>query len=164
MYLRITWGRDKKFIRFENSSSSSDMRSARPWNWCLWPNQEWLIILWRSQLQCLSAELIESDVFDQTKNHLIILWRSQLHCLSAGPTCLNLRRVQRNLSWKWNSANSTTCVRQSDRFSFKQRCQRREKVWIFFLNLRGDQVENPLALEHVEVRLHLLEVGEALVL
>ena len=136
MYLRITWGRDKKFIKFEKSSSSSDMRSARPWNWCLWPNQEWLIIL----------------------------WRSQLHCLSAGPTCLNLRRVQRNLSWKWNSANSTTCVRRSDRFSFTQRCQRREKVWIFFLNLRGDQVENPLALEHVEVRLHLLEVGEALVL
>ena len=34
----------------------------------------------------------------------------------------------------------------------------------FFLNLRGDQVENPLALEHVEVGLHLLEVGEALVL
>ena len=35
---------------------------------------------------------------------------------------------------------------------------------MFLKNLRGDQVEDPLALEHVEVRLHLLEVGEALVL
>ena len=35
---------------------------------------------------------------------------------------------------------------------------------MFLKNLRGDQVEDPLALEHVEVGLHLLEVGEALVL
>ena len=32
------------------------------------------------------------------------------------------------------------------------------------LNLGGDQVEDSLALEHVEVCLHLLKVGEALVL
>ena len=39
-----------------------------------------------------------------------------------------------------------------------------KKTFLFFKNLRGDQVEDPLALEHVEVGLHLLEVGEALVL
>ena len=32
------------------------------------------------------------------------------------------------------------------------------------MNLGGDQVEDSLALEHVEVCLHLLKVGEALVL
>ena len=39
-----------------------------------------------------------------------------------------------------------------------KRCKRDE------LNLGGDQVEDSLALEHVEVCLHLLKVGEALVL
>ena len=40
----------------------------------------------------------------------------------------------------------------------------KKKTFFCLKNLRGDQVENPLALEHVEVGLHLLKVGEALVL
>ena len=83
-----------------------------------------------------------------------------IHFLYFWATCLNLKSAQRNRSWKWNSANSTTCTKIGIE---EGALDERAKLCEIF-HLGWDKVEDSLALEHVEVCLHLLKVGEALVL
>ena len=141
----------------------------------------------RKSMLCIKVDLSQREKVDQIWEKLLRLsvdqWPTLIliflwifltcHCQSCfatlsaffssfifWATCLNLRSAQRNRSWKWNSANSTTC----NKMGIEERAlDERAKLCEIF-HLGWDKVEDSLALEHVEVCLHLLKVGEALVL